>query len=470
MRTLRTRGQGSVHPHGRGRVKIRAGILTLALAVLFVGLALAAPPAHTAMRSSSVGLTLITEPDAGIAPIYALLRSAHKSVDLVIYELEDTQATAILAADAQRGVRVRVLLDSHFVGHYNKPAYSYLRSHGVDVRWASSRFDLTHEKAIVIDGKLAAIMTMNLTSRYYSSTRDFVLVDRGSGDVKAVEATFATDWAGGGSARTSPADLVWSPGAQGALVALIASAQHTLLVENEEMGDQAVISALEAAARRGVAVEIVMTRQSTWTGAFNALERAGVKVRTYASSASLYIHAKAIAVDPGLSDQRVFVGSQNFSLASLLYNRELGLITPQPAIVADIAAVISRDGAGATPWSPSPTPTPTPAPTPSPSPTGEVLTTVSASVSNPTPQKDSSVTASCKALDQHGAPISGAQATFTWHYKTTTPVESAMTDSTGVASCTRDIGNATSGYFVSITISVSYSGVVLTTSTGFTPR
>ena len=313
-------------------------------------------------------------------------------------------------------------------------------------------------------------MTMNLTSQYYSSTRDFVLLDHNGSDVAAVEATFGSDWADSSSTATSGADLLWSPGAQDALVSLIASAHHTLLVENEEMDDQAVTSALEAAAHRGVKVEVVMTRQSSWASAFDALSRAGVKVRTYASSASLYIHAKALDVDAGLADQKVFVGSQNFSPTSLLYNRELGLITPQPTIVAGIAAVIRRDGAAATPWGTSSTPAPTASSTPKPNPSGAVLTKVSASISDPTPQKDSRLTASCKALDQHGDPISGAKVTFTWHYKTTTDVVSETTDSSGVASDTRDIGNATSGYYVSITISVSYKGVVLTTSTGFTPQ
>ena len=83
--------------------------------------------------------------------MYALLRSARRSVDVEIYELEDDQAAAILAADARRGVRVRVLLDAHYVGRYNEPAFSYLRARGVAVRWAPSQFDVTHEKAIVVD-------------------------------------------------------------------------------------------------------------------------------------------------------------------------------------------------------------------------------------------------------------------------------------------------------------------------------
>ena len=291
----------------------------------------------------------MVEPDAGPGPLYALLRSARRSVDVEIYELEDDQAEAILAADAERGVRVRVLLDEHYVGRYNRPAFAFLQSHGVAVRWAPSRFDLTHEKAIVVDGRRAAIMSMNLTARYYASTRDFVLLDGVRADVAAVATTFDDDWTNGGLPASSPAGLVWSPGAQDALVALIDSARHQLLVENEEMDDDAVTSALQAAARRGVKVEVVMTRESSWAAAFSALARGGVVVRTYSPSASLYIHAKAIVVDPGTARARAFVGSQNFSVASLLYNRELGLVTSRPAIVAALAAVIARDGAARPP-------------------------------------------------------------------------------------------------------------------------
>ncbi len=303
-------------------------------------------------RAAAGELSLVVEPDAGLAPVYDLLRSARHSVEVEIYELEDDQATALLAADARRGVRVRVLLNRHFVGRYNEPAFSYLRAHGVAVRWAPSHFDFTHEKAIVVDGRRAAIMTMNLTARYYSDTRDFVVLDTRHADVAAVAATFADDWQNGGLPPSSPATLVWSPGAQDALVGLISSARRQLLVENEEMADDTVTNALLAAARRGVKVEVVMTRQRDWYGAFSTLARGGVSVRTYAASAPLYIHAKAIVVDPGTGHARAFVGSQNFSATSLLYNRELGLITTRRPIVAALAAVITRDGAGAAKWRP----------------------------------------------------------------------------------------------------------------------
>jgi phosphatidylserine/phosphatidylglycerophosphate/cardiolipin synthase-like enzyme len=304
----------------------------------------------TSSQRSTTSLSLLTEPNGGPQPLYNLLSSAHHSLDMVIYELEDSRACAVLAADASRGVRVRVLLDHRFIGRYNETAFSYLAHHGVAVRWAPSHFDLTHEKAIVVDNRLAAIMTLNLTARYYDSTRDFALLDRNSADVAAIETTFSSDWSGGSSAGTASRDLVWSPGAEQTLVNLIASARHSLLIENEEMKDSAVISALQTSARRGVRVEVVMTRATEWSRAFSALSTAGVAVRTYAASAPLYIHAKVIVVDAGSSDARVFVGSQNFSVTSLTYNRELGIITAAPTIVNSVAAVVRDDAAAATPW------------------------------------------------------------------------------------------------------------------------
>ena len=139
---------------------------------------------------------------------------------------------------------------------------------------------------------------------------------------------------------------MWSPGALGPLLRVIDSARRSLDVENEEMADPDVESALEADARRGVDVRVVMTNQSTWAGAFTSLSAAGVHVRTYAANAGLYIHAKLILAD----GHTVFVGSQNFSAGSLKRNRELGIITSAPAIIASLKATFNADDAGATPF------------------------------------------------------------------------------------------------------------------------
>jgi phosphatidylserine/phosphatidylglycerophosphate/cardiolipin synthase-like enzyme len=131
---------------------------------------------------------------------------------------------------------------------------------------------------------------------------------------------------------------------------VINSARRTLAVENEEMGDSVITSALEAAARRGVDVTITMTAEKDWDSAFSALEKAGAHVRTYKDSTKvLYIHAKAVVADAGGSGQ-MFVGSENFSVASLRRNRELGLRTTNAPVMSAVSSVLAADYAGATPF------------------------------------------------------------------------------------------------------------------------
>jgi len=326
------------------RLRRHLAAMSAAGAVAAAAVAVAAATTLPAAAAASGGLTLLVEPAAGIAPIYRLIDSARQSVQMTMYELADDTAEQALAADAARGVRVQVILDgSSYDRSLNQPAFDYLAAHRVSVRWAPHEFDLTHEKAIVVDSASAVVMTLNLESRYYASTRDFALIDTQPADVRAIAATFEADWA---ARPIAPApgsgDLLWSPGAQAAIVGLIDGAHRSLDVENEELDSTAVENALAAAARRGVSVRLVMTISASWVRALAALAAAGVRERVYQPSAPLYIHAKLIVVD----GVRAFIGSQNFSTASLQYNRELGVVTGDAPVVAGVEATFGRDFSG----------------------------------------------------------------------------------------------------------------------------
>lgn len=299
--------------------------------------------------------TLVTEPGQGLTPIYDLMRSAKRSLDMTMYELNDTEAEKILEQDAADGVDVRVILDRNEEGSRNQAAYTALAAHGVHMAWAPSHFTVTHQKTITVDGDVSAVMTLNMTSQYYSSSRDFAVIDRDRADVAAIEQVFDADFSGRSVGTPVGTDLVWSPRQSNTdLIGLIGSARHSLLIENEEMGDAAVVSALVAAAHRGVRVEVAMTYDTSWKADFDKLRAAGVKVATYASSASLYIHAKVILVDytagAAYPTTKVFLGSENFSTTSLERNRELGLILTDPAIVRAVDSVVAGDFGGARPW------------------------------------------------------------------------------------------------------------------------
>jgi cardiolipin synthase A/B len=310
-------------------------------------------PAAGSASQSAWSLRVLVEPDAGIGPIYQLITGARSSVDLTMYELADPTAEADLAADAARGVDVRVVLDQNLEKASNAAAYAYLGAHGVHVRWGPAGTTY-HQKTLTVDGATSVIMTGNLVTEDYPGTRDFAVIDTSPADVAAIAATFDADFSGAGITPPDGTDLVWSPtNAEGSVLSVINGAAHTLAVEDEEMDDPAVTSALAAAARRGVDVDVTMTADPEWDSAFSQLAQAGVHVRLYPDdSTALYIHAKAIVADAGLPGQQVLVGSQNFSVASLNYNRELGILTSNPAVVAAISSTLASDYVGATAYSP----------------------------------------------------------------------------------------------------------------------
>ena len=246
------------------------GLGALVVAVLSIGAAIVPVGARAAVTPSEY--SLLVEPANGLSAIYALIGSARHTVDMTMYELDDRVAEADLAADAHRGVKVRVVLDQNLAKAYNAPAYGYLGAHGVQVHWAPKSYDVTHQKTITVDGLVSAVMTLNLTSEYYTTSRDFAVIDRNRADVGAIENVFDHDFA---DDRSSPepagAELVWSPGSDARMVSTIRSAHHTLYVENEEMSEYTIVDALVAAAERGVDVEVVMTYQSSWKSDFDQL-------------------------------------------------------------------------------------------------------------------------------------------------------------------------------------------------------
>jgi phosphatidylserine/phosphatidylglycerophosphate/cardiolipin synthase-like enzyme len=330
---------------------------TLVGAALLV-LSAAAPVAEAAQNTVSSVARAWTEPGSGYGFLDGAVLQARHSIDMSMYELADTTLEHDLIAQAGSGVDVRVLLDSDFNGERdNSSSYALLHASDVHVEWAPPN-QIFHAKYVVIDGVRAYIGTGNLASSDYASTRDFWVEDTTSRDVHAIASTFGTDFAHGAPPAQASGGLVWSPGATAALVNLIGSARHSLLVENEEMDSTAIEQALDLAAARGVSVKVVMTSSSDSDAALRDLASDGVHVHVLGSN-QIYIHAKVICADCGAGVGTVFIGSENFSTSSLSYNRELGLVTTTPAAVRAVAIAVDADyGSGAAITAPPSTPSP----------------------------------------------------------------------------------------------------------------
>lgn len=316
------------------------------------GSGVAAPPVthpseqapHVALGAGVRGVELIVEPDDGVRALTRAIRNANTSIWLTMYELTNHTIIHDLEYAHASGVDVRVILEPHPYGAYDNPnlsAYNNLMAADIAVHWSSSRFLLTHEKCMLVDDATAYIMTTNFTRAAFRTNREFDVVDHDQRDAAAVRALFQADWNDHTYTPRDP-DLPVSPtDARPLLAALIGAARHSLDVYAEELQDTGMEDALGAAARRGVRVRLILPAPS---GADHdapgvaAVTSAGVQVRRLAQS-YLYVHAKAIVVD----GRRAFVGSQNFSAASLDKNRELGVIVADPDAISGIESTFNSD-------------------------------------------------------------------------------------------------------------------------------
>jgi phosphatidylserine/phosphatidylglycerophosphate/cardiolipin synthase-like enzyme len=297
--------------------------------------------------------TLIVEPDDGRTLVLQSINAATKSIDLTIYELTDAQIMSALEAAQARKVTVRVLYNWYsFTARMQQtditPAIQKLTQAGIQCKEAPSTFEVTHEKAIVIDGATAIVMSFNLVADYFGSTRDFGIVTTVPAEVAEIDAVFQADWSGN-AITPKVASLVWSPvNSSAKLTSLVNSAQKTLDIYCEEAEDPGTLGAMVAAAKRGVTVRFiaaVLSEEGKVNGnarGVTTMLKGGVNAvcKTF-----LYIHAKMILADYGTSIAQAYIGSENFSCVSLDKNRECGIIVTDSAILSRLNTTYTSDWA-----------------------------------------------------------------------------------------------------------------------------
>jgi phosphatidylserine/phosphatidylglycerophosphate/cardiolipin synthase-like enzyme len=322
---------------GRAGVALAAGTAVLATAV----------PANAASYSA-----FAFSQSGGQPAIYDFINSATSSLDMTMYELEDTTAVNDLIALKNKGVTVRVILDRQHKSA-NNSAYTALTNAGVGVVWSSASFVYTHQKTITVDATKSLVLTGNLTSQYYATGRDYGVFTDDTRDVAAIEKVFNADYAGTSITPTDGDHLLWSPtDSRSRLLSVINSATKTLDVEELEFSDSTVVDAIAARAKAGVTVRVVLESPSSYSSEVSEIEAAGGTVVGYSDPNGFYIHAKAMVADYGLSTQEVEAGSMNISSNSLSNNRELGIILTGTGVAQSVATTVettfNSDYAGGT--------------------------------------------------------------------------------------------------------------------------
>lgn len=288
-------------------------------------------------------LTVYTNPEMGDRIILQAIDSAQKSIRLKMYLFTRDNVREALVAAAQRGVDVRIVmeLNPYGSGATNVDFFNAIKGTPVKLRWASYDFRFTHEKSLVIDDRLAFIMTHNITASSFSANREYGVIDSRADDVAEIIQVFEADW------EKQPVDLknarlVWSPvNARQKWIALIDSAKTSIDIEQNEWYAPEIVEHVLQALKRGVQVRGIFSPRDPITADDaepnrDLIRRAGAQIK-YMSSP--YVHAKMFLVD----GQRAFIGSVNVSDNSLNNNRELGIIFDQADAVQIVQQTFEKD-------------------------------------------------------------------------------------------------------------------------------
>ncbi len=281
-----------------------------------------------------------------------------------------------LARAHHRGAQVRVLIDGFGGGFLRSSAYRLLRANGVPAArfmhsalpWKMPFLNLRlHKKVLIIDGVVAFVGGLNIGDENVSVAGRAPLVRdahfRIEGDVvKQIMGDFGEDWLfATGEALESPARMS-NPVAQASalgravssgpdqdvdqlilvLASAINAARRSIRIATPYfLPDSRVMSALELAALRGVAVDLVLPAVNNhwllgWAACAHIppLLKAGCRIWR---SPPPFNHAKIMTVD----DHWCLIGSPNWDTRSLRLNFELAIEWHDRDLAGQLGLVIN---------------------------------------------------------------------------------------------------------------------------------
>lgn len=306
--------------------------------------------------------------DALVSDIGAATRRVHLLTYIFADDATGQRVAAALGDAVGRGVEVRVLIDAMGSRPWISRTLALLEARNVPVRlvlpvrwWTTfrrARADLrNHRKIAVIDDRVAFVGSQNIVDRDFRRgvVNDELVARIEGAAVGAIAAVFACDWyletqealpsaptitgPGERAVQVMPSGPDYGvPGFERLLVALIHGARRRVTIVTPYLiPDEGLISALETAVLRGVAVDLVVPLvvdqklvRLAQRSFYDQLLSIGVRIYRYRDH---LLHAKHIVVD----DEIGVIGSGNADLRSFTLNAEISLLLYDPACVDDLA-------------------------------------------------------------------------------------------------------------------------------------
>ena len=291
--------------------------------------------------------TLIVLPDDTAAPLLDAINTAKSSLRIKMFVFSDPSLLDAVIAAHKRGVNVRVMLNPERRDgkKENGEIREKLQAAGVDVLDSNPRFDVTHEKSMVVDDATAYVQSLNWETRNLTETRDYAVVTSHKHEVDEVLRGFDADWNRVDFVSGDQSHLIWCIGnGRQRMCEFIDKAKHSLWLQNERYQDPVVIEHLVRAHARGVKIHVMarpphkLKKEKLVEGVsgLRILEDLGIPIHKLKH---IKLHAKLMLAD----DANAIIGSINIAPGSFDSRRELAIQVDDDHIIKRIHKTIQHD-------------------------------------------------------------------------------------------------------------------------------
>ena len=274
-------------------------------------------------------MNLLIQPEAGIAQLLSGIRSAKKSIEIVIFRFDRAEIEAALKAAVARGVSVSAL-----IAYTNRGGEIHLRKLemrllelGVAVSRTASDLVRYHDKLMIIDRRLLYVLSFNFTHLDIDHSRGFGIVTRNVRLVHEAVKLFEADIARQPYTPNLDSFVVSPANARKLLAAFIRKAKIQLLIYDPLITDPEMLRVLSGRMKAGVEIKVIGRVSDRNTG---------LEVRNLAN---LRLHTRTIICDR----REAFVGSQSLRRAELDSRREVGVVVHEPKVVNGLIQTFEAD-------------------------------------------------------------------------------------------------------------------------------
>ncbi len=323
-------------------------------------------------------LTLITYGTILFQRYVKDLYRAQSNIHVLFYIVKDDHFSTlffnVLMEKAQKGVKVRLLLDRFGSRKVPKGIIRKARAAGVEISF-SHRLRLpflfyslqqrNHRKITIIDGKIGYVGGYNVGKEYIdldpvlSPWRDYHLRMEGEG-VADLQSEFIVDWERATHDSLENDSSLFPPLKQGPMlhrllpsegvgveeefVHLFDQANETIMIGTPYfIPTKKLMATLERALHRGVKVTILVPKQSDHPivkeASFSSLRKILMDGGTVYEYEKGFFHAKIFLVDDKICD----IGTANFDYRSILLNHEINCFIYNRSFINEVKEVFAKD-------------------------------------------------------------------------------------------------------------------------------